>query len=66
MCLLMAVFHETSKESQTPVERLSVCTQTEAPGTADAHLNTDVNDADLEYFAEVGAEDRAQCVQEER
>lgn len=62
----MTVFHETLKEKQTPVKRLSVCTQSEAPGTADAHLNTEVTNADLDYLAEVGAQNREQCRQEEQ
>lgn len=49
----MNIFQET----QTPVKSRSVCTQTEAPGTADAHLNTELNTADLHPVAEVGGED---------
>lgn len=32
---------------------LSAFTQTEDPGTADAHLNTEVNMADLDFLTEV-------------
>lgn len=35
----------------------SVYSQTEAPGTADARLNTEINMADLDFVAEVGSED---------
>lgn len=52
--LLMFVFHKTFKENQPSDIGQSVFTQTEAPGTADAHLNTEVNNADLDYLAEVG------------
>lgn len=35
----------------------SVYTQTEARGTADAHLNTEVNMADVDFVAEAGDEE---------